>query len=175
MTHLPKFCEACGSDRLTSLTATSTLCLACQHTTYRNPLPVVLAIVPVDDGVLLVKRGEESGYGSWAFPGGFLEANETWQEGTARELREETGLVLPASTFSIQQAVSVQSGSYLLIFSIAEPIDSSMIPDFKANEEVLEIGIQRTPIELAFEAHTQMLKQYFETQTENSAKVQLNS
>ena len=42
--------------------------------------------------VLLIKRGGEPYKNHWAFPGGFLEMNETIEEGAIRELKEETGL-----------------------------------------------------------------------------------
>lgn len=42
--------------------------------------------------VLLIKRKNEPFQGKWALPGGFLEADETLEEGCRRELQEETGL-----------------------------------------------------------------------------------
>ena len=42
--------------------------------------------------VLLIRRGGEPYKGSWAFPGGFLQMNETAKDGALRELSEETGL-----------------------------------------------------------------------------------
>lgn len=42
--------------------------------------------------VLLIQRGMEPYKGQWAFPGGFLEMEESAEEGALRELREETGL-----------------------------------------------------------------------------------
>lgn len=42
--------------------------------------------------VLLIERGIEPYKGKWAFPGGFLNNDETAEEGALRELKEETGL-----------------------------------------------------------------------------------
>lgn len=42
--------------------------------------------------VLLIKRKGDPFKGKWALPGGFLEENESMDEGAKRELKEETGL-----------------------------------------------------------------------------------
>ncbi|HEX2970413.1 MAG TPA: NUDIX domain-containing protein [Bacteroidales bacterium] len=42
--------------------------------------------------VLLIKRKSSPFEGKWAFPGGFLEIDETAEEGAKRELSEETGI-----------------------------------------------------------------------------------
>jgi len=42
--------------------------------------------------VLLIRRGGEPFKGYWAFPGGFVNPDETAEEGARRELREETSL-----------------------------------------------------------------------------------
>jgi len=44
--------------------------------------------------VLLIQRGNEPYKGYWAFPGGFLEMNETVAHCAERELEEETRIVL---------------------------------------------------------------------------------
>lgn len=44
--------------------------------------------------VLLIKRKKDPYKGYWALPGGFLEIEETPEEGAKRELKEETGLVI---------------------------------------------------------------------------------
>ncbi len=45
-----------------------------------------------DRRALLIRRGTEPLLGQWSIPGGTLELGETLMEGTARELKEETGL-----------------------------------------------------------------------------------
>ena len=47
-----------------------------------------------DGRVVLVKRGHEPLAGQWSLPGGMLELGETLEAGVAREIREETGLVV---------------------------------------------------------------------------------
>ena len=66
--------------------------------TYDYPRPAVTAdcVVFANDAkeglsVLLVERGREPYKGCWAFPGGFLQMDETAEECALRELKEETG------------------------------------------------------------------------------------
>lgn len=65
---------------------------------YKYPRPAVTTdcvIFGYDGGalrVLLVRRGRDPYKGLWAFPGGFLEMDESAGQGALRELREETGL-----------------------------------------------------------------------------------
>ena len=58
--------------------------------------PIVgVGAVVVDQGrVLLVQRGREPSKGKWSLPGGVLEVGESLTEGVAREVQEETGLVV---------------------------------------------------------------------------------
>jgi ADP-ribose pyrophosphatase YjhB (NUDIX family) len=49
--------------------------------------------VVIENGrALLIRRGNEPLLGQWSIPGGTLELGETLAEGTARELKEETGV-----------------------------------------------------------------------------------
>ena len=65
--------------------------------TYKYPRPAVTAdcvvmTVGEDPQILLIERGSEPYKGCWAFPGGFLNMDETTEECAIRELKEETGL-----------------------------------------------------------------------------------
>ncbi|HET9221798.1 MAG TPA: NUDIX domain-containing protein, partial [Roseiflexaceae bacterium] len=70
------------------------LCAACGNTTYLNPTPVAVVLLPVDDGLLLVRRAIPPHVGKLALPGGYVNLDETWQEAGAREVLEETGVVI---------------------------------------------------------------------------------
>ena len=67
--------------------------------TYKYPRPAVTADVvaitrETEPRVLLIERGNEPFKGHWAFPGGFMDMNETTEQCAIRELEEETGIVL---------------------------------------------------------------------------------
>ena len=65
--------------------------------TYKYPRPAVTADSVVitreeQPKVLLIQRGNEPFKGNWAFPGGFMNMDETTEQCAIRELEEETGL-----------------------------------------------------------------------------------
>lgn len=53
---------------------------------------VVIASVEGRPAVLLIKRRNHPFIGCWALPGGFLEMDESLEDGAVRELFEETGV-----------------------------------------------------------------------------------
>jgi 8-oxo-dGTP diphosphatase len=59
-------------------------------------LGVGALIFDEDLRILLVERGREPLKGYWSLPGGVLETGETLAEGVAREVFEETGLIVSA-------------------------------------------------------------------------------
>lgn len=58
-------------------------------------IPAAGAVVTDDQGrVLLVQRGKQPQLGRWSVPGGSVEPGEGLAEAAAREVLEETGLVV---------------------------------------------------------------------------------
>ena len=94
-----RFCSRCGAPlRFGAIDGEDRhrlACDACGFISYVNPRLVVTALPVTDAGELvLIRRGIAPGYGAWAQPGGFLEVDETVNEGAIRETFEETGLIV---------------------------------------------------------------------------------
>lgn len=66
--------------------------------TYEYPRASLTADVVVftadKSEVLLIKRKNEPYKGAWAFPGGFMDMNETLEQCAYRELKEETNITV---------------------------------------------------------------------------------
>ena len=67
--------------------------------------------------VLLIQRGDQPFKGGWAFPGGFMNMDETTEQCAVRELKEETGLTL--------HPLTVEDGYQKPFFTTAGMTDES--------------------------------------------------
>src|SRR4051794_36608810 len=114
MTQRNAHCGYCGQAFAPAAPWPRT-CTQCGQISYLNPIPVAVCLVPVDGGLLTVRRAIEPGRGLLALPGGYINQDETWQAACAREVREETGLILDPlqiRAFAVHSALrSVPSSS----------------------------------------------------------------
>ncbi len=79
------------------------------------------AVVVHEGRVLLVCRGSEPLKGHWTLPGGLLELGETVIEGVAREVREETGLVVePMELVELVDRIHRETGRVRYHYVIAD-------------------------------------------------------
>ncbi|GIH26894.1 NUDIX hydrolase [Acrocarpospora phusangensis] len=135
-------------------------CASCGNTSYRNPLPVAVILLPVDSGLLVLRRNIEPRLGGLALPGGFIEVGESWQEAAVRELREETGVVTDVSGVRLFDALSAPDGT-VLIFGLAAWTTAEALPPVTATAEATEFLVIDKAQELAFPLHTQVVAKYF--------------
>lgn len=139
-------------------------CLGCGETTWRNPLPVAVVLLPVRDaagrpGLVVVRRDIEPARGELALPGGFIEIGETWQEAAVRELREETGLYADPGQLSLCHVESTPAT--LNIFGRLPVRDAADLPPSAPTEEATEWLVLTEPQALAFPTHTHVAARYF--------------
>ncbi len=131
-----KFCPRCATVLTTQMEAgrQRQACPACGYIVYRNPVPVALVLVEREGKLLLLLRRHAPLANYWAPPAGYVEIDESLEEGAAREVREETGLQV-----SVNQLSKVYSRANVGVFLIAfraSLIGGKLTP---AEDEVLQI------------------------------------
>jgi ADP-ribose pyrophosphatase YjhB (NUDIX family) len=161
-----KHCASCGTQLAVGVPPTETrerlICPGCGFVAYVNPRLVVTTIPVTNAGeVVLLRRGIEPGYGSWAQPGGFLEVDETVTEAAIRETLEETGLL-------------VQPGELIGLYSRLEAAVVTLVYEARiiggiaqATPEALEVRAFKPDAipweELAFKTSYVALRDWVET------------
>lgn len=88
-----KFCSSCGSRLVEKIPRDDDrrrhVCPGCDTVHYQNP-KIVTGCLPVwEDSVLLCRRAIEPRSGYWTIPAGFMELDETVEQGAVRETWEE--------------------------------------------------------------------------------------
>jgi ADP-ribose pyrophosphatase YjhB (NUDIX family) len=107
----------------------------CNAIHYQNP-KIIAGCLPVyGDKVLMCKRAIEPRYGLWTLPAGFMENNESVEEGAARETWEEA-------------RAKVELDSLYTLFSLPQISQVYMMfrghltePEFSAGPESLEVAL----------------------------------
>jgi 8-oxo-dGTP diphosphatase len=111
----PRFCGACGG-RLDDARP-HPACTSCGQTSYRDPKVGVGAVVLDDAGrLLLVRRAVDPQRGRWSLPAGFVDADEDPRAATAREVVEETGLLVDVGPVVDVYAGTGGGASFFLAF-----------------------------------------------------------
>lgn len=132
----------------------------------KRPLLATSVIPLLPDGRLVLIRRRDNGL--WGLPGGLVDWGEDMETAAARELLEETGLML----VSVERLVGVYSGTardhrfHSICVAIEARVEGTMStgdPD-----EVLEVRafrIDELPSERLAHDHTQQLEDYFARRT----------
>lgn len=151
-------CSYCGT-RYATAEAWPKTCRLCGNTSYLNPLPVVVLLVPVDNGLVVARRNIEPQKGTLVLPGGYLDLGETWQEGVQREMFEETGIMVDVRGITLYD---VQNGldNTLVIVGLASMQPLSCLQPFSSSE-TQEIALVKEPINLGFPLHNLLVQRYF--------------
>ena len=157
-----KFCTYCGNTLIKKIPPGDhferLVCTHCNNIHYQNPNMVVGTLPVWKEKILLCKRAIEPQLGFWTLPCGFLENNETVEEGALRETKEECDasvtLIKPFTLYSIPKVNQI----YLVFLAkmtndhFSTTIESSDVKLFSTNEIPWE--------SIAFSSIKFTLKQY---------------
>jgi ADP-ribose pyrophosphatase YjhB (NUDIX family) len=137
-------------------------CPGCGEVSYQNPIPVAVVLLPVDEGLLAIRRSIEPGKGKLALPGGYIGLGETWQEAGAREVREETLLEVDPGEIDDFLVRSTPDRRLVIVFGLSRRrrLSRELAP-FRATDETAERVVIAGPVELAFGLHTEAVARWF--------------
>jgi 8-oxo-dGTP diphosphatase len=124
-----------------------------------NPKPVTATLVPMNGGLVLVKRKFEPYVDDWCLPGGFIEGYEHPEESAMREVLEETGLKIEIDR--LLGAHSPGRGiNVIILFYLAKVASGQLIPGDDASD-VGAFSKEQLPPNIAFELHRNLIKKFF--------------
>lgn len=134
-----KFCPDCGGLLVHEVPDSDDrhrhVCPACGIVHYQNPKIVTGCIPAWEDKVLLCRRAIEPRAGFWTLPAGFMELDETVEEGAARETWEEARahveILAPYSLFNLPHVNQL----YVMFRARLES------PDFSPGPESTEVRL----------------------------------
>jgi ADP-ribose pyrophosphatase YjhB (NUDIX family) len=158
------YCSNCGSKVSLRIPEGDTharyICDNCQIIHYQNPRMIVGCLPIWEDKILICKRAIEPRYGLWTLPAGFLENDETVEQGAIRETSEEAGAKVTITR--LHSLYSLPKVNQVYAIYLAEMSSSH----FDAGEESLEcklISVEEIPWnDIAFTAIKFSLKTYVE-------------
>jgi len=134
-------------------------CPSCDFVHWDNPKPVTATLVPMNGGLVLVRRKFEPFIDYWCLPGGFIEATEHPEESAKREVFEETGLQI-----EIQNLISATAPgrgiNVVILFYLAKTASGNLVPGDDASE-VRVFKKHELPENIAFELHRNMIHEFF--------------
>lgn len=157
-----KYCPQCGGGLEKRLVKPGEphrlVCTACGFIFYLNPKLSVIAVIPMDGGVVMVRRAINPGYGLWVVPGGFVDLGEVVEDALVRETQEETYLtVRPIRLLNIY---SYADHPTVITAYVAEYVSGEL----SAGDETLEarvFGLQEIPWpRISFSSTKEALREY---------------
>ncbi|HRK12899.1 MAG TPA: NUDIX domain-containing protein [Prosthecobacter sp.] len=160
-------CTRCGSPDVPAASPREFVCASCGYRHFITPFPAAVALVLDEGGRLLVcRRAHQPGLGRMSLPGGVIEPGETGEQAAAREVREETGLHLPAVAFRPLATLpnEYEFQDYLwptldLFYTVQAPENAALRPDPAEVSEALWLPPEDAAMcDFAFESNRRAVR-----------------
>jgi ADP-ribose pyrophosphatase YjhB (NUDIX family) len=136
-------------------------CSNCDYIFYLDPKLVVLALVPMDGGLVLVREAKAGRRDLWVLPGGFVDLGETLEEAIAREVHEEICLSIRVSR--LLNAYSYPGEQKVVLAYLTEYLSGELAPGDKTLEARV-FSPEKIPWDLlGFNTTRQTIRDYLRT------------
>lgn len=135
-------------------------CANCDFVHWDNPKPVTATVVPMESGIVLVKRACFPYIDDWCLPGGFIEATEHPVEAAIREVQEETGLLVEVDRL-LDACAPGRGINVIILFYAAKPASGLLVP----GDDASDVGVfskNDLPENIAFDLHRQIINRWFD-------------
>ena len=132
------YCPSCGSRDVYFDNIKEFRCKACSFTFFQNVAAAAAAILEYDGKILAIRRGREPKKGMLDLPGGFLDPEESAEDGLKREVREELNIELGELTYL---------GSYPNIYKYKDVLYHTCDLFFYSKIDTLPTDLDRTEID----------------------------
>ncbi|MBS3821225.1 MAG: NUDIX domain-containing protein [Phycisphaerae bacterium] len=147
------YCPACGEAPIGHLPPREYHCGQCGYHFFFNAAAAAGAIITCGNELLLGVRKRPPAEGQWDFVGGFIDFEETAEEGLAREIREELGITVAEDQLTY---VCSQPNTYLFDGVTYNTLDLLFVCDFAEKPGVTPAddlaGVVWVPIDRVDEA-----------------------
>ncbi len=159
-----RYCLRCGAEMVEKKIDHSQrkVCPVCKFVFYHNPVPAAGVVIEKDNRILLVKRKYQPYKGDWCLPAGFMEYDESPERCAVREAKEELNLDVELDgLFGVYSGKDDPRTHAVLVMYWAKIKGGELKPGDDA-EEVKFFTKDEIPQNIAFLAHRQIIKEYFE-------------
>jgi len=159
-----KYCPRCGAEMIDKRIdhKKRKVCPVCNFVFYHNPVPAAGVVIEKDNKILLVKRKYEPYKGDWSFPAGFMEYDESPEQCAIREIKEELSVDVELDgLFGVYSGMDDPRTHAVLIMYWAKIKGGELKPGDDA-EEIRFFGKEEVPQNIAFLAHRQIIKEFFD-------------
>ena len=166
---MTKYCFECGATMNFAIPAGDHLprhaCSKCDYVHYINP-KVICGCIPLWQGkILLCRRNIEPRLGYWTIPAGFMEQNETTEQGAARETIEES--LATVDIVRLHGVYNIPHISQVYFLYVANIIDGHFGTTPESSEVAL-FDIEDIPWDdMAFNVVSQALREFI-TQSQHN-------
>ncbi|UCB53403.1 MAG: NUDIX hydrolase [Candidatus Zixiibacteriota bacterium] len=167
-----KYCPRCGAEMTEKIVDhhKRKVCPVCEYVFYHNPVPAAGVVIEEDGKILLVKRKFEPYKGDWCLPAGFMEYDESPERCAVRETKEELGVDVELDgLFGVYSGKDDPRTHAVLVMYWARVTGGKMKPGDDA-EEIQFFAKKEIPDNIAFLAHRQIIKEFFEIRDSESRK-----